>query len=111
MAHKLWPTWKIRLNEIKAYAKYAISFQLCQIKLSGTKYQNKQLGAITIETAGAHNDGTKNTVRDINPRLNEATWYQRENFWLMQRLSLAVKRGNAATIICDEKERQKYSEI
>ena len=40
--------------------------------------------------------------------LTEATGGQRETFWFMQRLRLAVQRGNAASIPCGEREKQRY---
>ena len=67
-----------------------------------------QFEAVAIETAGTYSEGTKNIVRDIGRRLTEATGDQRETFWFMQRLSLAVQRGNAASILCGEKERQRF---
>ena len=67
-----------------------------------------QFEAVAIETAGTYSEGTKNIVRDIGRRLTEATGDQRETFWFMQRLSLAVQRGNAASILCGERERQRF---
>ena len=67
-----------------------------------------QFEAITIEAVGTYSEGTKNIVRHIGRRLTEATGDQRETFWFMQRLSLAVQRGNAASILCGDRERQRY---
>ena len=67
-----------------------------------------QFEAVAIETVGTYSEGTKNIVRDIGRRLAEATGDQRETFWFMQRLSLAVQRGNAASILCGEREWQRY---
>ena len=55
---------------------------------------------------GTYSDGIKNKVRDVGRRLTEARGNQRETFWLMQRLSLAVEHGNTANILCGERERQ-----
>ena len=55
-----------------------------------------------------YSEGTKNIVCDIGRRLTEATGDQRQTYWFMQRLSLAVQRGNDASIICGERERQRY---
>ena len=63
---------------------------------------------MAIETAGTYSEGTKNMVRDIGRRLTEATGDQQETFWFMQRLSLADQRGNAASILCGEREMQRY---
>ena len=60
---------------------------------------------MTIETAGNYSEGTKNIVRVIGRRLTEATGDQQENFWLIQRLSLAVQRSNAVSIISLGRER------
>ena len=61
-----------------------------------------------IDTAGTYSEGTKNIVRDIGCRLTEATGEQRETFWFMQRLSFAVQRGNAVSILYSGRERQRY---
>ena len=61
--------------------------------------------------AGCNSGGTKNIVRDIDCRLTEATGDQRETFWFMQILSLAVQHGNAASILCGEREMQRYFRI
>ena len=64
--------------------------------------------AVAIEVAGTYSEGTKNIARDIGLRLTEATGDQRESFWFMQRLSLAVQRGNAASVIMEVKNLSKY---
>ena len=38
--------------------------------------------------------------------ITEARGDYRDTFWFMQRLNLPVQRGNAASIPCDERERQ-----
>ena len=72
-----------------------------------TKYQTVtdryQFETLAIETAGTYSDGTKNIVRDIARRLTEATGDLPETFWFMQRLSLAVQRGNVISILCGKK--------
>ena len=69
-----------------------------------------QFEAVAVETTGTYIEGTNNIVRDIGRRLTEATGDQRETFWFMQRLSLTVQRGIAASILCGETERQRYFE-
>ena len=73
-----------------------------------TKYRSLtdsyQLEAVAIEKVGTYSEGTKNVVRDIGRRLTEATGDQRETFWFVQRLSLAVQRGKAASILCGGRE-------
>ena len=63
---------------------------------------------MALETVGTYSEGTKNIARDIGRRLTGATGDQRETFWLMQSLSLAVKRCNATSILCGEGEGQRY---
>ena len=63
---------------------------------------------MATETAGTYSGGTKNKVRDIGRRLTEATGEQLDTFWFMQRLSPAVQRGNAASILCGGRERRRY---
>ena len=66
--------------------------------------------AAPIEMADTYSERTNNihVVRDIVRRLTEATGDQHETFWFMQRLSLAVQRDNAASIICSERRRHPY---
>ena len=75
------------------------------------KYQSLtdryQFEAVANETVGSYSEGTKNIVRDIDRRLTEATRDQRETFWFMQKLSLTVPRGSAASILCGVGERQR----
>ena len=77
-----------------------------------TKYRSPtyryQFEIVAIATAGTYSEETKNIVRDIGRTLTEATGNQHETFWFMQRLSLAVQRGNAASIICAECGNQRY---
>ena len=63
---------------------------------------------MAIKTAGNYSEGTKNIVPDNGRRLTEATGDQRETFWFMKKLSLAVQRDNAASILCGEIEKLCY---
>ena len=67
-----------------------------------------QIEAGAIEVAGTYSDGTKNIVRDIGRRLTLATGDQRETFRLRQRFSWAVQRSNTSSILCGEREGQRY---
>ena len=67
-----------------------------------------QFESVAIETAGTYSEGTKNIVNDIGCRSTEATGDHREILRFMQRLSLAVQHGNAACILCGEREKQRY---
>ena len=66
---------------------------------------------MAIETAGTYGEETKNIVRDIGRSLTEALGDQRETFWFMQRLSLVLQRGNAASILCGETEKQRFFKL
>ena len=54
---------------------------------------------IAIETTGVFGPTTKNIVWEIGKRISEKTGDKRETMWLKQRLSIAVQRGNALTIL------------
>ena len=69
-------------------------------------FHHNQLEKVATETSATYSDGTNNIVRAISRRLTEATGDQRDTFRLMQKLSFAVQRGNAASILYGEKERQ-----
>ena len=59
-----------------------------------------QFEAVEIDTAGTYSEGAKKIVRDIGRRSTQATGDQRESFWFMRILILAVQRGKAANILC-----------
>ena len=63
---------------------------------------------MAIETASTYSERTKNIAPCIARRLIEITGDQRDTYFFIQRLSLAVQCGNAASIICAKRERQKY---
>ena len=77
-----------------------------------TKYQSVtnryHFEAVALETAGTYSEETKNIVSSIGRRLTEATGHQCETFWFMQSLSLTVQCNNEVSILCDERERQRY---
>ena len=52
-----------------------------------------------FETSGAFGPEAHKVITDIGKRLQRQSGELRERLWLYQRLSLAVQRGNAATII------------
>ena len=58
---------------------------------------------IAIETLGAYGPTSKITVEEIGRRKSEKTGDKREVMWLKQRLSIAVQRGNAASILSQAK--------
>ena len=80
--------------------------------INRTKYHSLtdryKFEAAAIEMADTYSKGTNDIVRDIVFRLTKATGDQRETFWFMQGLSLAVQRDNAASILCGERRRHPY---
>ena len=54
---------------------------------------------IAIGTLGAYGPTTKNIIREIGKLTTDKTGETRETQWLKQRLSIAVQRGNALSIL------------
>ena len=54
---------------------------------------------IAIDTLGAYGPTTKNIIREIGKLTTDKTGEMRETQWLQQRLSIAVQRGNALSIL------------
>ena len=54
---------------------------------------------VAFETAGACGPSTKKFVKQLGARVAASTGDRREHGWLWQRLSLAVVRGNATSIL------------
>lgn len=52
-----------------------------------------------FETMGSWGPDTKTFIRDLSARLNEATGDKRSGSFLRQRLSQAIQRGNAASLL------------
>ena len=76
-------------------------------KLKRLKYpalvQRFQFEPIAIETSGVFGPSSIKIIREIGQRLRAATGEPRETSWLKQRLSIAVQRGNAVTILASVK--------
>ena len=74
-----------------------------------TKYRpltnNYQFEVVATETAGTYSAGTSNINRDNNYMFYEGTRYQREGFWLMQKLRSTAQRYISASTLCAERER------
>ena len=72
-----------------------------------TKYpnlvRNYRFEPIAIETSGVFGSSTKKIVNEIGNRISEKTGEKRECIWLKQRLSIAIQRGNALSIISSAK--------
>ena len=54
---------------------------------------------IAFETSGSCGPSTKKLLREIGAQMSAATGERRETEWLLQRCSIAVARGNAASIL------------
>ena len=54
---------------------------------------------VAFETAGACGPSTKSFIKQLGARLISATGDYRETAWLWQRLSIAIMRGNAASVL------------
>ncbi len=57
-----------------------------------------QFVPFAVETIGPFGDAAFKLVRELGGRLREATGEPRETAWLIQRISLAIQRGNAASV-------------
>ena len=54
---------------------------------------------IAIETSGVYGPTTRIIVQEIGKRISQASGDKRESMWLKQRLSIAIQRGNAISIL------------
>ena len=64
---------------------------------------------IAIETSGVFGPSSKKIVQEIGSRIIEKTGEVREANWLKQRLSIAVQRGNAISILSQAKHMTGYT--
>jgi hypothetical protein len=75
------------------------------------KYRNLaqrfQFEPIAIETMGSYGQTTSLIIKELCRRLVQETGDQRESLWFQQRLSLAVQRGNAFSILTAERTKQR----
>ena len=58
---------------------------------------------IAIETLGVFGPSSKIIIQEIGRRISVKTGDKREAMWFKQRLSIAVQRGNAASILSQAK--------
>ena len=65
---------------------------------------------VAIETSGVYGPTTKNIVSEIGRRISEKTGDRRETAWLKQRLSIAIQKGNALSILSSAKHMLKLYE-
>jgi hypothetical protein len=70
-----------------------------------TKYQAVPDGytfiPLAFETLGAWGDTTEEFIRDLCTRLKESTGDPRAGTFFLQRLSLQIVRGNAASVMAE----------
>ena len=63
---------------------------------------------IAIETAGVMGASARDIVEEIGKRISEKSGEKRETWWLLQRLSIAVQRGNALSILSPARHMMGY---
>ena len=63
---------------------------------------------IAIETSGVFGPSSKNIIHEIGRRLTERSGDKRETLWLKQRLSIAIQKGNALSIVSSAKHLTLY---
>ncbi|KAF0301453.1 Ubiquitin carboxyl-terminal hydrolase 37 [Amphibalanus amphitrite] len=61
--------------------------------------QRYRFEPVAFETGGACGPGTRTLIRELGARLTAASGDKRETEWLWQRLSIAVMRGNATSVL------------
>ena len=66
---------------------------------------------IAVETFGAWGPEGANLVKTIGKKIQDMTGEKRSTFFLFQSLSMAVQRGNAASILGTLKSGEKLDEI
>jgi hypothetical protein len=54
---------------------------------------------VAVETMGALGDGAVELIYDLGRRISEVTGERRATEFLLQRLSIAIQRGNAASVL------------
>ena len=54
---------------------------------------------VAVETSGVFGSSTRTIIKEIGRKISEKTRDIREHSWLKQRLSIAIQRGNALTIM------------
>ena len=60
---------------------------------------------LAIETSGVYGKSSAKLVAEIGRRISGKTGDKRETAWLRQRLSMAVMRGNAASVLATDGDR------
>ena len=84
-------------------------------KVKNDKYKNLQrdyyLVPVAVETLGAWNSAGATLIKTLGKIIQEKTGEKRSTFFLFQSISMAVQRGNAASILGTIKNGEKLDEI
>ena len=73
--------------------------------------QQFQFEPVAFETAGACGPSTKAFIKDLGSRLVDSSGDRRETAWLRQRLSIAIIRGNAASVLLTTASKGTYLDL
>jgi hypothetical protein len=76
-------------------------------------YNNYHFVPIAIETLGPWGDDAKKIINDIGQKIQKITNESRSTSYLTQRISIAVQRGNAASVLgtIEDSNNDKLEEI
>ena len=66
---------------------------------------------IAVETLGSWGPEGLHFIKSIGKKIQDITGEKRATFYLFQRISVAIQRGNAASILGTAKPGQKLDEI
>ena len=66
---------------------------------------------VAVETFGAWGSQGLKLVKDIGRKICEATGEKRSTYFLLQNISMAIQRGNAASILGTVKSGKKLDDI
>ena len=64
---------------------------------------------IAIESLGVYGPSTKIIVQEIGNKISQTSGDRRESMWLKQRLSIAIQRGNALSILSMANDRTGFA--
>ena len=100
---------------VNTYANYAVNNTAVDAGYAGSKAESNKRAKypelvrryrfepVAIETSGVFGPTSKNIIYEIGKRITEKSGDKRETLWLKQRLSIAIQRGNALSIISSAK--------
>lgn len=80
-------------------------------KYSSLIQQNIDFLPFAVETAGTFGEDALNFVGEIGQRLKNATGEVKSKYYLLQRLGLAIQRGNAASLMGTFPSNDKFFEL